>query len=120
MEAPPQEYLKVTNFEPLLSQKLISQSVNFKEQNTVDIFDEYSSNTIVKSLHQPGKYVSSFIGSTKQEKNSQMNKSKSPIQQKKDDVNSYFKQKIIVDNKTANASKGKSFGSKLSQASKYK
>ena len=49
-----------------------------------------------------------------------MNKSKSPIQYKMDDMNSYFKQKIIVDNKTANASKGKSFGSKLSQASKYK
>ena len=68
MEIPPQEYLKVTTFEPLLSQNIISQSVNFKEQNTVDHFDEYSLNTIMKSTHQPGKYVSSFLGSSKQEK----------------------------------------------------
>jgi hypothetical protein len=54
------------------------------------------------------------MNNSKHDKSSEVGPSKSPIQQKKDDINSYYKQKIIPDNKTANASKGKSFGSKLS------
>lgn len=54
------------------------------------------------------------MNNSKQDKSSDIAPTKSPIQLKKDDINSYQKHKIIPDNKTANASKGKSFGSKLS------